>query len=150
MPFTRDRLTWTTYLLLGYFAYLVNAFGPLMTFLRAELNLSYTVTSLHSSAFALGSIISGLLADRAIRRWGRRVVCWTGASGIGLGAVLLTLFSTPVVTIASALFMGILGALVVILVQATLSDRHGEQRSIAFAESNVVASIGGALAPLLI
>jgi MFS family permease len=150
LSFTRDRLTWTTYLLLGYFAYLVNAFGPLMTFLRAELNLSYTVTSLHSSAFALGSIISGLLADRAIRRWGRRIVCWAGACGIGLGAVLLTLFSTPVLTIASALLMGILGALVVILVQSTLSDRHGEQRSIAFAESNVVASIGGALAPLLI
>ncbi len=106
MPFTRDRLTWATYLLLGYFAYLVNAFGPLMAFLRAEMHLSYTVTSLHSSAFALGTIASGLLADRAIRRWGRRVVCWTGAGGMALGAVLLTLFSTPMLTIASAWLMG--------------------------------------------
>ncbi len=150
VPFTRDRLTWATYLLLGYFAYLVNAFGPVLVFLRAELHLSYTVTSLHSSAFAAGTIASGLLADRAIRRWGRRLVCWTGASGMALGGVLLTLVSTPILTIASACLMGVLGAFVVILVQATLADRHGEWRSTAFAESNVVASIGGASAPLLV
>jgi MFS family permease len=122
----------------------------MMAFLRAELHLSYTMTSLHSSAFALGSIGSALLADRAIRRWGRRVVCWVSAGGMTLGAVLITLFATPVLTIASAALMGTLGALVVILIQATLSDRHGERRSTAFAESNVAASIGGALSPLLL
>ena len=150
MPFTRDRLTWANYLLLGYFAYLVNAFGPVITFLRAELRLSYTVASLHTSAYALGAILSGLLAARAVRRWGRRAVCWTGASGMALGCVLLTLGTSPLLTIASAALMGLLGAFVVILVQATLADQHGERRGTAFAESNVVAGVGAMLAPLLV
>ena len=150
MPFTRDRLTWANYLLLGYFAYLVNAFGPVITFLRAELRLSYTVASLHTSAYALGAILSGLLAARAVRRWGRRAVCWTGASGMALGCVLLTLATSPLLTIGSAAVMGLLGAFVVILVQATLADQHGERRGTAFAESNVVAGVGAMLAPLLV
>ena len=148
--FTRDRLTWATYLLLGFFAYQVNAVGPVMAFLRAELRLSYTLTSLHSSAYALGGILTGLVAERAIRHWGRRRVCWSAAIGMALGGVLLTLVSTPVLTISSALLMGTQSAFVVILVQAVLSDRHGEQRGTAFAESNLVASIGGALSPLLV
>ena len=150
MPFTRYRLTWVNYLLLGYFAYLVNAFGPVITFLRAELRLSYTVASLHTSAYALGAILSGLLAARAVQLLGRRAVCWTGAGGMAVGCVLLTLGTSPIVTIGSAALMGLLGALVVILVQATLADLHGEQRGIAFAESNVVAGVGGMLAPLLV
>lgn len=149
MPFIRDRLTWANYLLLGYFAYLVNAFGPMITFLRAELRLSYTVASLHTSAYALGSILSGLLAARLVRRWGRRAVCWTGAGGMALGCLMLTRGTSPIVTIGSAAVMGVLGALVVILVQATLADLHGERRGTAFAESNVVAGVGGMLAPLL-
>ncbi len=150
MRFTRDHLTWASYLLLGYFAYLVNAFGPVITFLRAELDLSYTVASLHTSAYALGAIMSGLLAARAVRHWGRRAVCWTGAGGMALGCVLLTLGTSPILTIASAAFMGLLGALVVILVQSTLADQHGERRGTAFAEANVVAGVGGMLAPLLV
>jgi predicted MFS family arabinose efflux permease len=42
------------------------------------------------------------------------------------------------------------GTLVMITIQATLSDRHGERRAIALTESNVAASISSGLAPLLV
>jgi hypothetical protein len=58
-PFKRDRLTWLLYLLLGFYAFMQAALGPIVPFLRAELNLSYTVTGFHVSAFALGCLVRG-------------------------------------------------------------------------------------------
>ena len=51
MPtFVRDRFTWLAYLMLGYYAYLQAANGPLMPFLRADLGINYTTGGLHFSA----------------------------------------------------------------------------------------------------
>ena len=68
-PFVRNDFTWLAYVMLAYFAYLQASFGPLMPFLRAELHLSYTIGSLHVSAFALGMVLAGLLGDRLAHRW---------------------------------------------------------------------------------
>ena len=76
--FVRRPLTWVTYALVGYFAYLETALGPLMPFLRAEHDFSYTVASLHFSAFALGAVPVGFFGDRVAGRWGRRVSLWGG------------------------------------------------------------------------
>jgi fucose permease len=149
-PFVRDRFTWLAYLMLGYYAFFQAAAGPLMPFLRAELGLSYSLGGLHFSAFAAGMITTGLTADRVTGWIGRRRAFWGGAAGMGAGAVLLTLGRHAVVTIGGAAIMGLFGALLLITIQASLSDRHGERRAIAFTESNVVASICATLAPLSI
>ncbi len=149
-PFVRDSFTWLAYLMLGYFAYLQAALGPLMPFLRAELHLSYVIGSLHVSAFALGMIVVGFSGDSIARRVGRRAAFWLGAIGMAVGAICLTLGITVVLTLASAFIMGTLGSLLLVMIQATLSDRHKEQRTIALTEANVIASIGAGLAPALI
>ncbi len=150
MPFKRDRLTWLSYFMLAFFSYLQGALGPLMPFLRAELNLNYSVAALHASAFAVGMILAGLVADRAAARWGRRAVFWSGGVGMGIGGILLTLAASPVVTIASTFIMGFIGSTIVVLVPAILTDRYGARRAIALTESNVAASITAAIAPLVI
>ena len=71
--FNRDRFTWLAYGMLSYYAFMQAAPGLLMPFLRDELNLSYTVSGLHFTAFSLGMVISGLITDRLAARWGRRV-----------------------------------------------------------------------------
>lgn len=147
---TRDRFTWLAYLLLGYYAYLQAALGPVMPFLRDELHINHTVGSLHVSAFALGMIVAGLMGDRLARRYGRRRIFWGGAAGMALGAVCLALARTAVLTIPAALLMGALGSLLLILIQSTLADRHGSGRAIALTEANVVASICAGLAPVLV
>src|SRR3712207_3762119 len=83
----RDRATWATYLLLGLFAYLETAIGPSMPFLRAHLDLDYTVASLHFTAFAGGGVAAGFSADRFVRRWGRARVLWSGIAGMTAGGV---------------------------------------------------------------
>jgi hypothetical protein len=53
--FHRDELTWFAFGMLGFYNYLLSGLGPLMPSLREELGLSYTIASLHFSAFAVAS-----------------------------------------------------------------------------------------------
>jgi fucose permease len=149
-PFRRDELTWLAFGMLGFYNYLLSGLGPLMPSLRKELGLSYTVASLHFSAFAVGMILAGLIGDRVVRRYGRTKVFWTGAAGLVAGAVALTLFRLPVLTVGSVLLMGGVGSLVLILIPAILADRHGTNRAIAIVEANILAATTGAMAGLLI
>ncbi len=148
--FIRDRFTWLAYLLLAYYAYMLSALGPLMPFLRAELNLSYSVAALHTSAFAVGMILAGITGSYGSERWGRARLLWGGAAGMALGAVLLMVAREPLLTVSGAFVMGYIGSFVVVVVPASLSDRHGSKRAIALTESNVAASATAALVPLAI
>jgi MFS family permease len=149
-PYVRDRRTWAAYLLLGLFAYLETAIGPAMPFLRAELGLGYAMASLHFSAFAAGAVGIGLTGERWLRRIGRNRALWGGIAGM-VGGVLLIAFSPTVVgTVLGALVMGVFGTLSLMTNQAILSDVHGDQRTIALTESNVVATSAAVTAPLFI
>jgi MFS family permease len=148
--FIRDRFTWLAYFMLAYYSYNFNLLGPLMPFLRRELNLSYTVTGLHLSAFALGMALAGFSADHFAKLWGRWPIFWGGGGGMALGAVALVLSPQVALTILSAASMGYLGSLLLVMIQTTLSDRHGEQRAIALTESNVGASLTASLGPMLV
>ena len=148
--FSRDELTWLAFGMLGFYNYLLSGLGPLMPSLREELRLSYTIASLHFSAFAVGMILAGLVGDRIVRRYGRRKGFWTGAAGLVAGAVALTLFHSPILTVGSVLLMGGVGSLVLILIPAILADRHGENRAIAIVEANTLSAATGAMAGLLI
>jgi fucose permease len=147
---TRDKFTWLTYLMLGYYSYLLNGLGPVMPFLRAELRMSYTLSSFHFSAFAIGMLLAGLGSDRLARRFGRRRIFWSGALGMAGGVILLLMGYHPVLTISGAFLMGTIGSLLLVMIPAALSDRYGPWRAIALSEANVVASLCGGLAPVAI
>lgn len=148
--FVRDRRTWAAYLLLGLFAYIETSIGPVMPFLRAELGLSYSVASLHFSAFATGAIISGLVGERVVRRIGRGTALWGGIAGMSAGALLIAFSPVVVGTILGTFIMGLLGTISLMANQAVLADIHGSQRTIALAESNVAATTCAVLAPLIV
>lgn len=149
-PYVRDRFTWLGYLMLAYYAYMQAAVGPLMVFLGPELRMSDTLSGLHLSAFALGLIIAGFTADRVAHRFGRTRIFWVGGAGMAMSALLFISVQASALTVLAALLMGTIGSYLLVMVQATLSDHKGPQRSIALTESNVCASIAAMLAPLLI
>lgn len=121
-----------------------------MPFLRAELDLSYSVGALHLSAFALGMILAGLTGSAAADRWGRALLFWCGGAGMALGALVLVIVRQPALTITGAFVMGFIGSYLVVMIPATLADRHGTKRAIAITESNVAASISSAFVPVVI
>src|SRR5215213_5445335 len=130
-PFRRDELTWIAFGMLGFYNYLLSGLGPLMPSLREELGLSYTIASLHFSAFAVGMIGAGLVGERVVARWGRTATLWIGAAGLAAGAVALCVVRHPILTMASVLVMAGIGSLTLALIPAILADRHGARRAIA-------------------
>jgi MFS family permease len=149
-PFTRDRFTWLAYLLLGYYAYYLNAPGVAMPLLRADLNLNYTLGGLHVSAVAMGMVVAGLITAPVLLRVGRRTVIWGGSAGMTAGALLFAIGRHPAITLPAIGFMGLAGTMLLATIQSTLADHHGRFRALALTEANVAASATTILAPLLV
>ncbi len=148
--FQRNLLTWLAYLMLALYAYFINVIGPITPFLKEELGLTYTVSSLHYTAFALGILLVGFGGHTVIQRIGRTRALWLGAFGLSAGALLLLLGRTAPLTIGAAFGMGLIGSLILIIVPSALSDQHGESRAVALSEANVIASILSTAAPLMV
>ncbi len=148
--FHRDRFTWLVYLLMAFYGYFINVLGPVTPFLKAELSLSYTVSSLHFTAFAVGILLVGLGGHLVIQRLGRRPSLWLGALGISVSAFILLTGRSVIVTIGASFCMGLIGSLILVLVPTTLSEQHGELRTVAISEANVIASLAATAAPLLV
>jgi MFS family permease len=141
MEFRRDRLTWVAYVVLAWFAYLQAAPGLVIAHLRDELDLSYSVGGLHVAAFAAGSLVAGVIAERLEGLLGRRTLFWSSAAVMSVGAVGLTAGQVASVTVGSVFVMGLGGGLLLVTIQAVLADHHGERRAVALTEANVAASV---------
>jgi fucose permease len=148
--FHRDRFTWLAYLSLAYYGYFLNVLGPITPFLKEELHLSYTVSSFHFTAFAVGILLVGLGGHLPVQRLGRWRSLWIGMTGISLSAVLLLAGRNPVITIGASFLMGLVGSLILVIVPAALSDRHGASQAVALSEANVIASLLSTAAPLMV
>lgn len=148
--FQRDRFTWLAYLSLAFYGYFLNVLGPITPFLKDELRLSYTVSSFHFTAFAIGILLIGIGGHWAIQRLGRGHALWLGLFGVGLSAWILLLGRNPVMTIGACFLMGLIGSLILAIVPAALSDRHGASRTVALSEANMIASLFSTCAPLFV
>lgn len=127
--------------MLAWFAYLQAAPGLIVPHLRDELGLTYSAGGLQLGAFAAGSVVAGLTAGPLERALGRRPVFWGSSSVLAAGTVVLTLGHVMAATVGALFVMGCAGAILLITIQATLADRHGERRAIALSEANVAASV---------
>ena len=148
--FHRDRSTWLAYLALAFYGYFLNVLGPITPFLKAELQLTYTVSSFHFTAFAVGILLIGLAGHLLIQHIGQNHALWLGLFGMSLSALLLSFGRSPIITIGASFLMGLIGSLILAIVPAALSDQHGESRAVALSEANVIASLFATSAPLLV
>jgi len=148
--FHRDRFTWLAYLSLAFYAYFLNVLGPITPFLKEELRLSYTVSSLHFTAFAVGILLIGVGGHLLVQRIGRWRSLWIGVIGMSLSALLLLAGKIAVITIGASFLMGLVGSLILAIVPAALSDGHGELRAVALSEANMISSVVATAAPLMV
>jgi len=148
--FHHDRFTWLAYLALAFYGYYLNVLGPITPFLKTELHLTYTVSSFHFTAFAVGILLIGLIGHLLIQYIGQSRALWLGLLGMSLSALLLSFGTSPIITIGASFLMGLIGSLILAIIPAALSNQHGEARAVALSEANMVASLFATSAPLLV
>jgi len=124
--------------------------GPIMPFVRAELSLNYTVTGLHVTSFALGMVIAGVTGASVAQRLGRRRLFWGAGIGMVSGGILLSIAQVAPLTIFGTFIMGWIGTYLLVMIQSTLADEHGDNSAIALTESNIVASLLAAIVPIVV
>jgi len=149
-PFHRDRFTWLAYLSLAFYGYFLNVLGPITPFLKTELNLNYTVSSFHFTAFAIGILLIGAGGHLVIERIGRKRSLWVGLFGMSLSTLIMIAGRSPVVTILASFLMGCIGSLILAIVPSALSDQHGESKAVALSEANSFSSLIATFAPLMV
>jgi fucose permease len=146
----RDAVTRLAYLMFGLWGFLLYSLGPALPALRADLDVSRAIASLHTTLVALGFVAVGLAGDRIVGRAGRRRAFWAATAGAGAGAAILAVGTALPVTFAGAAVMGLSGGLLALLVPAILADRHGRLSTAALSEANAAATGFGAAAPFVI
>jgi MFS family permease len=148
--FERDTPTLLAYAMLGCFTFWLYAFGPAVTLLRHELGFSYSTLGLYEVFWAGGAALAGAVFAWTGRRLPRHVLLWGSALATAVGAGLFTLASGVPATLIGAGVFGAAGTLLLTVIQAILSDRHGSRRDQALTEANVGAGASAVFAPLIL
>jgi MFS family permease len=149
-PFLRQRDTWTLYLLMAAYSLTLNSISPLISLLRTEFALSYTMSSLHLSAFAMGMIGAGVVGERVVRHFGYRRTLMLGCIGLIIGTFGLAVSASPIATLSSIVLMGCIGSCLFVTLPAALAERHNGHEAMALSEVNVAGSVGAILGPFVI
>jgi MFS family permease len=147
---SRDELTLAGYAVLATWAWFLYGFGSLLPLLRAEQDISRTLTGLHSLALSAGALISGSLTVPLVRALRRRGTLRVGLALVSVGVVALCLSRTPLVSLPCMLVIGTGGSMLVNGANPSLSEHHGGARAAALSEGNAVAAGIGLLAPLAV
>jgi predicted MFS family arabinose efflux permease len=148
--FERDTPTLLSYAMLGCFTFWLYAFGPAVTLLRDELDFSYSVLGLYEVFWSGGAALAGAGFAWAGRRLPRTVLLWGSALATTIGAGLFSLASGVPATLLGAGAFGAAGTMLLAVIQAILSDRHGSRRDQALTEANVGAGASAVLAPIVL
>jgi fucose permease len=148
--FVRDRLAWFCYFLNAVSSFTASALGPLMIFLRSEMQLNYTTVAYHFSAWSLGILLTGFSGDQIMKRFGKRRTVWLSCTGCCLGLAVIMSAHQAVLTIAAALLAGFCAGTLNQCILTILADRFAELRATAITEANVAASLFSSFAPLAV
>ncbi|MDO3684925.1 sugar MFS transporter [Micromonospora sp. C28ISP2-4] len=148
--FVRDAPTVLSYAALGCFTFWLYAFAPAVTLLRDELGFSYSVLGAYEVCWSAGAALAGAGFAWTARHLSRGALLWGSALATAIGAGLFTLGRGVPATLAGAAVFGTAGTMLLTVIQAILSDRHGSRRDRALTEANIGAGVSAVFAPLAV
>ncbi|MGI5133151.1 MFS transporter [Pseudonocardia sp. CA-107938] len=148
--FRRGAPTVLSYAALLCFTFWNYGYGPALTLLRAELHFSYTLLGVYTAAWSAGAVLTGIAFPALARRVSRAGLLWGSALLSSAGAVLFVLGPGVAPTLIGGGLLGLGGTTLLTVIQAVLSDQHGDQRERALTEANMGAAACAVLAPLVL
>ncbi len=139
------------YLQTAVFAYFLYGFGPSVPLLGDDLVVSKAVAGLHSTAYAVGGAVVGVLGSRPVVWWGRGPALWGGFALLAAGVLVYALSPWLALSLVGALLCGLGGFAAVNLAAAAIMDHHGKVAGPgALSEAHGIGAAVGMAAPLAI
>lgn len=138
------------FFLVAFFAVFQTSLGSILPYLKSEMEMSYKISGLFPSAFALGMIISGSVSEYIINTINRKNTIIIGITGMTISYILMILIPQTYFSITMCFITGFTGTLSFISAQALLSDIHGKRRDTALSEANIYAGLFMAALPFII
>lgn len=132
---------------LSAMGFVLAGLGACVAILARDLHEPTDRLALLSSGFAVGLMVVAVVGPRMLRRWPMPTVLALGSVVCAVGAVLIAVAPSYVVAIAGGLFVGLGGALLVLVAPLMLNGPTAASR---LSRVNAVASGTGILAPLAI
>ncbi|WP_427891138.1 hypothetical protein ACQHIV_02200 [Kribbella sp. GL6] len=132
---------------LSAMGFVLAGLGACVAILARDLREPTSRLALLSSGFAVGLMLVAVVGPRMLRRWAMPTVLALGSVVCAVGAVLIAVASSYVVAITGGLFVGLGGALLVLVAPLMLNGPAAASR---LSRVNAVASGTGILAPLAI
>jgi fucose permease len=146
----RTPATWIAYLVLIYFALILNCLGPVTSLIRAEQRLNYSQAGLLGSSFACGIIAASLLAARIRRKLGSWSTFALALVGLVAGCCLICAAKDLAVALAGGLLAGTLGSLIICEVPLVLVHEHRHLSRMSLTEANALASATAIFGPAVV
>jgi MFS family permease len=110
----RRRVAAAGYVVTGSWCWILYSYGAVLQLLRDEQGTARTVTGVHSLGLAAGSVVTGLTADRLVRRFGRRRLLVAAFATAAVGACAFCLPFGPAWTVPAAVILGTGGAMTIV------------------------------------
>lgn len=144
-----DTFTWSmfaTYALWGWVLYM---FGPASQLLGAERGLTDTLTGLHGTAMAVGTVIAGLVMPRLVPAVGRRRTLLLSAALLAVGLTVFVVSPSFVLGLVAVVVMSVGGSLALGAGTAGLVLHLGPRdAATALATGNGLGTVTGVVGPL--
>ena len=147
-PDARDA--WPSYAAIAAVGYVVYGVGAVAPYLRDQLGLSDAQVGLHSSAMAVGLVLSGVIAAALDRRFGEISVRGAGIATLAVAIVVLALGPALAATLGAALLVGLGAGTLLGYANALLGRPGGRLARLRVARANVWAMVAAFVCPVVL
>ena len=147
-PAPRDA--WPSYAAIAAVGYVVYGVGAVAPYLRTQLGLSDAEVGLHSSAMAVGLVLSGVIAAALDRRFGEISVRGAGIAVLAVAVIVLALGPALAATLGAALLVGLGAGTLLGYANALLGRPGGRLARLRVARANVWAMVSAFVCPVVL
>jgi MFS family permease len=147
-PDARDA--WPSYAAIAAVGYVVYGVGAVAPYLRSQLGLSDAQVGLHSSAMAIGLVLSGVIAAALDRRFGEVSVRGAGVATLAVAVVVLAVGPALAATLGAALLVGLGAGTLLGYANALLGRPGGRLARLRVARANVWAMVSAFVCPVVL
>lgn len=149
IPFVRTRVTWLSYALLTCFGFALSLAGPIMPFLAAKMELTFTRIGFHFTLMSVGIVSISLIGDKVAKWMGNDQLVWGAATLIGIALFGVTTGSSLAITLSSMFLFGCAIGAVFLISNTAIALAARQHAAKAYTEANIAVGVAMVIGPLL-